>query len=317
MNFHLEFTVAPFQERINYRHSFLFMGSCFAENIGEVMKNHKFKVMTNPNGIVYNPASIAIALRKHITNYRFDGAELFFANEVWNSWEHHSACSGSDKATALKIMNDSIAHAHTLLNHGEWLFLTFGSAYYYKRKATGQIVSNCHKIPQREFTKHLLTSSEIVNDYTALLAQLKEINPRLKIVFTVSPVRYIRDGVVENNRSKAVLLEAVHQLTEQHENVYYFPAYELVIDDLRDYRFYKKDLVHPNEQAIEYVFEKWKETAFDAETKVIFERIKKIQTHLNHRINHPNPETLKKHFEFQEKSAKELILEFPFLDLDL
>ncbi len=315
MNFHLQFPIVPFKEKINYRQSFLFIGSCFAENIGEEMEKYKFTTFINPNGIVYNAASITIALRKHITNYQMKESELFFANEVWNSWEHHSSFSKVEKKNTVEDINNSISKANNVIKQADWLSITFGSAYYYKRNNTGRIVANCHKQPQKEFTKHLLTTNEIVTDYTALMEELKSINPKLKIVFTVSPVRYIRDGVIENTRSKAILIEAIHQLKDKHTNVFYFPAYELVIDDLRDYRFFKEDMVHPNKQAIKYVFEKFVETTFDDESKHIYERIKEIVLSDNHLPISSESVAHQNFIKANNTKREQLQKEFPFLQL--
>jgi hypothetical protein len=266
------------------------MGSCFAENIGQTMENYKFNVLMNPNGVLYNPASIAIALRRIIANKAMNDSGLIFANDCWNSWEHHSRFSKPDKVQCLTEINNSIINAHQKLQQTEWLFITFGSAFVYQLNSTEELVGNCHKIPQKEFTKKLLTVSEITADYKKLLKELTAINSNLKVVFTISPVRYIRDGVVENNHSKARLIEAVHELVAETENTFYFPAYELIIDDLRDYRFYKADLVHPNEQAIDYVFEKLMDTIFDEETKKLFDKIKDIVTAKEHRPFNKNTE---------------------------
>ncbi len=283
MDFHLRFPIQVFSKKIHYSHQLFFMGSCFAENIGQTMENYKFNVLMNPNGVLYNPASIALALRRVIHNKAMNDSQLVFANDCWNSWEHHSRFSKPDKVQCLTEINNSIINGHQKLQQTEWLFITFGSAFVYQLNSTGELVGNCHKIPQKEFTKKLLTVAEIMSDYTKLLKELTAINNNLKVVFTVSPVRYIRDGVVENNISKARLIEAVHNLIAENNNTFYFPAYELVIDDLRDYRFYKSDLVHPNEQAIDYVFEKLMDAVFDQETKNIFEKIKDIITAKEHR----------------------------------
>ncbi len=315
MNFHLKFPVPALTEKINYNHSFLFMGSCFAENIGSTMEKYKFKLQLNPSGIVYNPASISIALQRYLADCRMEDTELFYENEVWSSWEHHSYFSSPDKSIALGWMNSGISLAHRVIKRADWLFITFGSAYYYKRKDTGIIVSNCHKVPQKEFTKHLLSAEEIVKDYTTLFSKLKEANPGLKIVFTVSPVRYIRDGVIENNRSKAILIESIHQLKERHPNVLYFPAYELVMDDLRDYRFFKEDLVHPTSQAIDYVFEKFIEAAFSKEARLIYDRLTSIINDYNHRPLNSKSDAFKKFRTSYRNRAMALETEFPFLDL--
>jgi hypothetical protein len=191
MNFHLQFPIAPFSNKIKYADEVLFLGSCFAENIGETMQHYKFNVKINPHGVLYNPSSISLALRGYIENKVMQEQELFFANDCWNSWEHHSRFSNVDKKNCLDIINQSVSAAHQTIKSAEWIFITFGSANVYRRKETGETVGNCHKIPQKEFTKQLLTVDEIIVDYKHLLEELKQLNPKIKIVFTVSPVRYI------------------------------------------------------------------------------------------------------------------------------
>lgn len=315
MNFHLNLQLPEFAQKIKYADKLLLIGSCFAESIGERLEHYKFNTNINPNGVLFNPASIAVALRRIINNKKTEENELFFANERWNSWEYHSRFSNTDKTTCLADINNSISTSSEFIKQGDWLFITFGSAFYYKHNSNGILVGNCHKLPQKEFTKSLLTVAEIVNDYTLLIQQLKAENSKLKIVFTVSPVRYIRDGVVENNISKARLIEAVHELVQQNTDSFYFPAYELVIDDLRDYRFYKSDLVHPNEQAIEYVFEKLIKTTFGEETKVLFEKIKDIITAKYHLPFNTNTNAYKQFQETYLKRCKQIQQENAFLDL--
>ncbi len=316
MNFHLSFPVIPFKEKINYSHKLLFVGSCFAENIGEMMQKHKFNTMINPNGILYNPLSIANSLINVISNKQIKESELFFANECWNHWQFHSKFSNPNKNECLTTLNHRIANAADFLKQSDWLFITLGSAFVYKQNSTGELVANCHKLPQKEFTKHLLTIDEIVEKIRALLIQLNVFNPNLKVVFTISPVRYVRDGVVENNRSKARLIEAVYQVINASMNAFYFPVYELVIDDLRDYRFFKPDLVHPNEQAIEYVFEKLKNTSFDEESKLLFEKIKKIVVASSHRAFQDATIAHKIFKENNLHQCKELLIDYPFLNFD-
>ena len=315
MNFHLQFPITPFPEKINYAHPFLFLGSCFAENIGETMQHYKFNVKINPHGVLYNPSSIAVALRRYIENKGMQESELFFANDCWNSWEHHSRFSNTDKQNCLLEINQHIFSSHELIKNAEWLFITFGSAFIYKRNETNDLVGNCHKIPQKEFTKQLLTVAEIVSDYNKLIEELKQINTKLKIVFTVSPVRYMRDGAMENTLSKARLIATVHELGKVNSNTFYFPAFELVIDDLRDYRFYKIDLVHPNEQAIDYVFEKMMNATFDEETKQLFEKIKEIKTASSHRPFNLNSASHKKFKSTYLERCIQMQEKFPFLDL--
>lgn len=316
MDFHLQFPITSFPEKIKYSQKILFLGSCFAENIAEALQVHKFNVKINPHGVLYNPSSISMVVRRYMENKAMQEQDLFFANDCWNSWEHHSRFSNINKQTCLNEMNASISAAHELLKSAEWLFITFGSASVYKRKTTNDPVGNCHKISQKEFTKHVLSATEIILDYKQLINGLKEINPKLKIVFTISPVRYMNDGAMENSLSKARLIEAVHELVDQHENVYYFPAYELVIDDLRDYRFYKTDLVHPNEQAIEYVFEKLMSASFDEETILLFDKIKELKAAASHRPFNATTDAHKKFKATYLDRCVQLQKQFPFLDLN-
>jgi lysophospholipase L1-like esterase len=315
MNFHLTFPIPPFEQKINYTDKILFIGSCFTENIGEIMNRYKFNVKINPNGVLYNPSSMAVALRSYIYNNQIEEKELFYANECWNSWKHHSRFSNTDKQNCLVSINKSISSAHDFIKQGDWLFITFGSAFLFKRNDTDEPVANCHKVPQKEFTKQMLTVSEIVADYKMLIQELKALNRNLKIIFTISPVRHIREGVVENNRSKARLIEAVHELIKQDDNSFYFPAYELIMDDLRDYRFYNSDLIHPNEQAIFYVFEKLMNTIFNDNTKQIFEKIKDIITAKQHRPFNIETESYQKFKASYLERCKQLEKEYPFLNL--
>ncbi len=316
MDFHLQFPIPAFYSSLNYSHSLLFVGSCFAENIGEKMQHFKFNAGINPHGILYNPASIATALRSYINNMPVKESDLFFANDCWNSWEHHSRFSHPDKTVCLTGINNSIEYAHQQLKNAKWLFITFGSAFVYTHIDGNKLTGNCHKIPNSQFAKSMLFADEIIKEYTALITQLNQFNSDLNIVFTVSPVRYIRDGVVENNLSKAVLIQSVHGLVKQQANAFYFPAYELIIDDLRDYRFYKSDLVHPTQQAIDYVFEKLMDCSFDVETQQLFEKINDLVTAMEHRPFNKDTAAFQKFKATYLQRAVNIQEAFPFLDLE-
>jgi hypothetical protein len=306
MDFHLSFPITPFESKLNYKQKLLFVGSCFAENIGELMQQYKFDTVLNPHGILYNPQTILTAIQRYISNEQYTEKDLFYANECWNSWEHHSRFSNPNKDACLAELNTELNEAHHQFKQADWLFITFGSSFIYKHIETNQLVGNCHKVPQQQFEKLFLNSSEVIATYKELIEKLKVFNPKLKIVFTVSPVRYVRDGVVENNLSKAHLLSTVHQLVSDYSTVFYFPAYELVIDDLRDYRFYKTDMVHPNEQAIDYVFQKLKDVLFDKESIDTFEKIKDILRASAHRPFNSDSEEFKKFKSTYLKRCKEL-----------
>jgi hypothetical protein len=279
------------------------------------MLRYKFDVGINPHGILYNPDSLAKAFNRYINNDLMQESELFFANDCWNSWEHHSKFSDPDKQKCLTEINSNITKAHQFLKEAEWLFITFGSAYSYSLNSSDRTVGNCHKIPQKEFTKSLLSVGSIVKEYNSLVKKFQNLNSKLNIVFTVSPVRYVRDGVVENNLSKSIVINAVHEIIKQNTNAFYFPAYELVIDDLRDYRFYKQDLVHPNEQAIDYVFEKLKDVYFSEQTNILFDKIKDLVAAKEHRPFNESTEDHKKFRSTYLKRCESLQKEFSFLDL--
>ena len=314
MNFHLQFQVPPFVSKIKYNESFVFTGSCFAEHMAAFMQRYKFKTLLNPHGILYNPENIAAALRCYKDNCLVQEEELFYAGGLYHSWQHHSAFSNASKETCLENINEGIQQAHHVLKNADWLFITFGSAFAYKHREQQMYVGNCHKQPLQQFTKDLLKTEELITTWKKVISDLQEWNNKLKIVFTVSPVRYIRDGVIENNQSKARLIELVHELCTL-EKVTYFPAYELVIDDLRDYRFYKADLVHPNDQATEYVFEKLIQAGFDDSTKELFEKIKDLVKAREHRVFQTDTVAHQKFKSTYLTRCKHLMEEYPFLQL--
>ena len=292
MEFRLEFTPRPFQQKINHHQQLLLIGSCFTENIGSKLKHLKFSVLENPNGILFNPISIVQSLHSYIENKQYTATDLFYQNECWNSWQHHSRFSHPDKDFCLQMINESQQEAHHALKTAGWLMITVGSAFVYELAglaAVGEgngsktVVANCHKVPTDKFNKRLLSPGEIVNAFSTVLEEIFTFNPAIKIIFTISPVRHLRDGFVENNRSKATLIQAVHQLTDNHPQLFYFPAYELVIDDLRDYRFYAEDMVHPNYAATNYVWEKFIATCIDENAHQLMKEINSINVAKNHK----------------------------------
>lgn len=314
MNFHLQFQVSPFSSKVKYDDSIFFMGSCFAEHIAASMQTYKFNTLLNPNGILYNPESIASALKSYKNKTLLKEDDLSLSDGLYFSRQNHSLFSNSSKNECLKNINAEIEQAHQKLKNTDWLFVTLGSAHVYKHKQQNRYVGNCHKQPQQQFIKTLLEIDHMSATWKLLISDLQKWNNKLKIVFTVSPVRYVRDGVVENNQSKARLIELVHQLTD-FKNVFYFPAYELVIDDLRDYRFYKADLVHPNEQAIEYVFEKLRQAAFADSTQQLFEKIKDVVRAKEHKVFQEETPAHQKFKATYFNRCKQLQEEFPFLEL--
>lgn len=323
MQFQIPIQIKSPEKRINYRDRILLTGSCFTEHIGNAISDLKFSVLQNPHGILFDPASVCKSLQSYIANKKYKEQDLFQLNEVWNSWDHHSRFSHIDKQDCLKGINESQERAHGFLKEADWLIITLGSSFSYRLTnltpnpfpyGEGGGVANCHRAPQQWFNKHLLEIDEIISMLEKTYQQLQEFNPGLKIIFTISPVRHIRDGVVENNRSKARLLEAVHHVVNKFNGTSYFPAYELVIDVLRDYRFYDIDMVHPNFQATEFVMEKFKETFIDADSQQLMEEIKKIVTAKKHKAFQPATNAHKLFLISHLEKAKELQQQYPCID---
>jgi hypothetical protein len=321
MDFMVNIDIKKLPEPIRYSDKLLLTGSCFTEHIGNSLEEMKFSVLQNPNGILFDPASVCRSLISYIQNKQYGEADLFQLNEVWHSWQHHSRFSHTDKGAALQLINQSQQKAHEFLKEAKWLIITLGSSFIYRLKepdSPTQIaeVANCHRAPAQWFNKYMLGIDETISLLDNCYHQLLRFNPDLNIIFTVSPVRHLRDGVVENNRSKARLIEAVHHMVNKFDRLHYFPAYELVIDVLRDYRFYDIDLAHPNYMATTFVLEKFSEASFEPGTRQLMEEIRKITIAKKHRAFQPqtisHQQFLSAHFE----KTRQLKEKYPFLDLD-
>jgi hypothetical protein len=294
MRFHLNHTPEPSGFKIGHADKIFLVGSCFAESIGRNLQEHRFTNYINPNGIVFNPISISESISATIQTQPFDERFLVKRNGVYLSFLHHSSFHDVDQQNLLEKINSENKKANKFLREASYLMITFGSAFVYHHNELDAVVTNCHKQAADLFTKYLLPVEQIVEPYSVLIKTLQDFNPDLKIIFTVSPVKYLKDGLLENNLSKATLLLSVAALSKQFHNCFYFPAYELVNDDLRDYRFYKKDMAHPNEQAIEYVWEKFSACFFNEQTQELNKQIQKLILALNHkRMIEDNAETLK------------------------
>lgn len=255
MKFRTKIEIAAMDFGVKYENNILFVGSCFSDHIAKKLNTLNYKVVNNPFGTLYNPASIQRTLALLFSDYLFKKSDLFQHQGLWSSFLHHSDFSRTSPEESLQVMNDKLILARTKLVNMDHLFITFGTAWTFVHKESHDVVANCHRIPATHFMRKRMTVKDIVLQYDVLIKQLKKLNPGLKIIFTISPVRYLKDGFHENQLSKAILQLAVEALYKQHGSVYYFPAYEILNDDLRDYRFYDNDLVHPRQEAIQYVFE--------------------------------------------------------------
>jgi hypothetical protein len=304
----------PSTNKISYQTPVLFMGSCFTENIGNKMTQLKFPVIVNPFGVMYNPVSVQKGLEILIDQKKFDKSDLDFYNEQWYSFYHDTEFSNMDQTVCLDRINQSIHAASQFLRETNYLLVTFGTSWIYKYLKTGAVVSNCHKIPAREYERLKLDVADIFIEWANLINRLSELNKNLKIIFTVSPLRHWKDGAIENQLSKSTLILAIHQLKAKFKNVEYFPAYEIMMDDLRDYRFYADDMLHPSKVAIEYIWEQFANTYFAKVTNEIIKEIEKIIQAKNHRPINPDANSYKKFIENQIKSIEELEKNYPYLN---
>jgi hypothetical protein len=268
----------------------LMVGSCFADHIGQFFQKHKFNVLVNPLGIVFNPYSLSknLMMAKDLTQVSTHEDLIVHDDGLWHSLLHHSTFSQPAKPKLIDHLNKAIDTTNDWLKRSDYIIITLGSAHVYRHLRSGEIVSNCHKLPASQFSKELLGSDVIKSCLHNLFDALRSINPKLQIVLTVSPVRYIRDGLVESNRSKAHLLSSVHTLVEQLEYCHYFPAYEIVIDELRDYRFYETDMVHPSDQAIKIVLQRFVDHWVDAEAREQIKLLGNLNRSMQHRPMHPD-----------------------------
>lgn len=322
MNFHFEFDIKKLSPPVNHQHKILMIGSCFTESIAEKLVKYKFRVVENPSGILFNPVSVCETIHNIIQNKQFYKNDLFELNETWHSWQHHSRFSGITAEDALQKMNQATEQAFQFLKQANYLFITLGSAWVYKltdkaaNAVVGSVAANNHKAPADWFEKKLLSTDEIINLLSNTLQQLQSFNPAIKIIFTISPVRHLREGVINNNRSKAALIQAVHAIAEKSANAYYFPAYEIVIDDLRDYRFYAEDLVHPNYAATEYVWNKLVDACMNDETKSLIKQIAEINLAYQHKPFNPQTQQHKNFLKTYFAKTHALQVLYPFLDFE-
>lgn len=334
MQFRTEIPIKKYKSLIDYRSKILLLGSCFAENIGEKFQYFKFQAEVNPFGIIFNPVSLEKLIRRVVEQHYFTEDDIFFHNDLWHCFEVHSELSNSNKEVFLKQLNQLVELTHQQIKELTHLQITLGTAWVYRNIASKEIVANCHKVPQKEFTKELLSVSQIEESLQSIITLVHSINPNCQFIFTVSPVRHIKDGFVENNVSKAHLLSAVYKMlssrAESRDNykgdkkqvldfaktdivVNYFPSYEIMIDELRDYRFYKQDMLHPNEVAIDYIWEKFSKNYIKESQFEVMNEVNSIQKALQHKPFNPNTEA---HQQFLEKLKERITTiqkHFPFI----
>ena len=299
--------------QIDYHSRIALFGSCFVENIGEKFKYYKFQQLQNPFGILFHPLAIENLIVNAINEKVYSEEDVFYHNEQWHCYETHSKLSHPSKAGLIHNLNNQIAVTNKSLKEASHIIFTLGTAWAYRKIESDIIVANCHKVPQKQFTKELLTVSEVSESLQAIVSIVKSVNPKVSIIFTVSPVRHIKDGFVENTQSKAHLIAAVHQVIEPKDQLYYFPSYEIMLDELRDYRFYNEDMLHPNSLAVDYIWERFQNIWFSQDTKNTLEEIQAIQKGLLHKPFNPNSEAHSKFLDDLKKKQNSLQSNFPHI----
>ncbi|WP_422083534.1 GSCFA domain-containing protein [Ulvibacterium sp.] len=317
MKLQTQIPLNPADNQIDYHSQLLLIGSCFVRNMSKKLNYFKFQNLQNPLGILFHPKAIENLISRAIDQKAFTERDIFFHNERWHCFDAHSDLSSVSKEKLVQKLNHGLELTNKQIKKSTHIILTLGTAWIYRYKKTGVAVANCHKIPQKEFDKELLSIEAIMESLETVMNCIHSTNKKAQIVFTVSPVRHLKDGYVENQRSKAHLISAIHQWLETSAlgtRSSYFPAYELMMDELRDYRFYETDMIHPNPLAIDYIWEKFKETWISEKAYATIEKVDTIQKGLMHRPFYPNSEP---HQEFK-KSLQEKIMylqkRYPFME---
>ncbi len=303
--------VSPVQ--ISYQDTVLTLGSCFSEHIGKRLQQSLFHVDMNPFGVLYNPLSIKNSLLKLLADDYFTEKDLCFSQSLWHSFAHSSAFSDLTPEGCLQRVNRRLQASRQMLDDIRFILITFGTARVYRYEQTGRIVSNCHKLPAKEFSHYRLSVNDIVDEYRSLLNTLKCRLPQAEIIFTVSPIRHWKDGAHENNLSKATLLLAIDALQREFDHTHYFPAYELLMDELRDYRYYAEDMLHPSATAINYIWERFSDCYFSTETREQQKEIDRFMTDLGHRPLHPESEAFKQFTSYIRTKEEQLERKYPFM----
>lgn len=298
---------------IDYKSKLVLLGSCFAENMAEKFSYYKFQNEVNPFGVLFHPVAILDLLTRAHQNTVYTEKDVFFSNGSWQSFHAHSILNSTSKTDILDSLNTALKSTQNQLEHASHVILTFGTAWVYEHKQSKTKVANCHKQPQREFDKSILSVDQLQDTFKSIVSILTSFNPKVTVVFSISPVRHLKDGFIENNQSKAHLISALHAVINTSKNTYYFPSYELLMDELRDYRFYKQDMVHPNQIAIDYIWEKFQSIWINPEVNSIMQEVNQLQKGLTHKPFNPmSPE----HADFLSSLSKRvqaLESQFPFM----
>lgn len=315
MDFRTKVELPVGKVRISHHDRLLMLGSCFTDNIGRKLQEAKLPCEVNPYGALYNPLSVAAALKELNEEKTYTVSDLIERDGLWHSWMHHGDFSGTDPSACLQKINHKMASAGTFMQQATWILITWGTAWVYEKSDDGRLVGNCHKFPEKMFTRRLLEVDEIITVYQQLIRSIRSKSAQMQFLFTISPIRHAKDTMHGNQVSKSVLQLAVHKLCQQEPACYYFPSYEIMMDELRDYRFYAEDMIHPSSLAVEYIWQCFSETYFSSATTDVIEECRKIRKALEHRPFHP--ESAGYHRFLSQILLKIQLLQekFPYLDV--
>lgn len=320
MELHTHIPLLEAEHKIGYESRVLLLGSCFVENIGGKLEYFKFRNLQNPLGILYHPLALETLLLRAVEGQKYHSGEIFERQGIWYCFDAHSQVRALEGEALLTLLNQQLTETKTTLERASHLILTLGTAWVYDHRSSGRTVANCHKMPQGEFTKRLLSVGQIAQSLERILALVSRVNPGLQTIFTLSPVRHIRDGIVQNQRSKAHLIVALHQILDSPGPgpvpPAYFPSYEIVMDGLRDYRFYDRDLVHPNALAIDYLWEAFEKSWISPASKAVMREVDQVQKGLAHRPFNPGTA---EHRKFREALGEKIVYlqeAYPFMKFE-
>ncbi|MBW8244519.1 GSCFA domain-containing protein [Muricauda oceani] len=315
MELQTKISLKPSHNPIDYQSKLVLLGSCFVENMGAKLDYFKFRQVQNPFGILFHPLAIENLIQRAIAGQTYQQEEIFEQDGIWRCFDAHSDLRSASSKELLHLLNQRLKDTKTALETSSHIIITLGTAWVYEHSASGRTVANCHKVPQKRFTKKLLSVTEIESSLQNVIALVQRLNPKAQMIFTISPVRHIKDGFVENQRSKSHLFAALHQTINGHGGSY-FPSYELMMDELRDYRFYKEDMVHPNPLAVDYVWERFKSVWISGNASVVMDEVDTLQKGLLHRPFNPDSEAHQKFKTSLRAKITYLQERFPFMKFE-
>ncbi|WP_445453980.1 GSCFA domain-containing protein [Flavobacterium sp. 25HG05S-40] len=313
MNFTTKIPIAKSSNLIDYKAQILSLGSCFAGNMAEKFDYYQFQNSVNPFGIIFNPVSIENLVSRAVNKISFTEKDIFFHNDLWQCYEVHSELSHPDKNYFLDRLNQVLSDFHFQILQSSNCIITYGTSWVYRNTSSQSIVANCHKVPQSQFEKEMLSVATIEKAIQNTIGLFQKVNPNCKFIFTISPVRHLKDGFTANQQSKAHLITALHQAINDNAAIHYFPSYEIMMDELRDYRFYAEDMLHPSQTAVTYIWERFSENYMTSDCLAVMETVDSIQKALDHKPFNPDSERHQQFLKTLQSKINTLQQQFPHI----